>query len=121
MSEIVPIRFCVVKKIRKQYIFFRSQHRYKIEELENEANIVTSKQGLGRFRQRVYRLTIDDDLACIREIDRAEQVQQCRFATTAAAEQGNNFAAPEIEIDAVEDSNRAVTAEITFGQPANGQ
>jgi hypothetical protein len=80
-----------------------------MERLEDEADLVPTDRGQAPLVQPVDALPVKRDLARVRTVGTAEQVQQRGFSRARPPHDGDELAAPDVEIRAVEDAALSVT------------
>ena len=100
-------------------ILDRGQRRQQIEVLENYADFAAPERR--PFLARAGRQIIPIDLARVRRIDAAQDVEQAALPAAAGPENGNAFAGGDDKIHLVQGNDRAiVVAALDALQPDQG-
>ncbi|MBV6428065.1 MAG: hypothetical protein KIPDCIKN_02590 [Haliscomenobacter sp.] len=81
------------------YIFQRSKLGQQVMELENESDMFVPESGQPRCVQLGDRFPIDADLAFVRLVERAQDMQQGAFACPRFPDNGHNLRASDLNID----------------------
>ena len=74
------VRFLVIEQHRKNDVLLDGQLRDEIKTLEDEADIAAAEYGQIAFLHRKNVLAVDSHTAAGRRVQRADQVEQRRFA-----------------------------------------
>ncbi len=101
---------------RQQQVFAHRQGADQVEKLEDEADMVTPEQGALVFAEPVELNIVKNDIPGVGPIDSADQVEQGRFARTAAPEQRHAFAREERGAETAEHRTQAVALPVALGQ-----
>ena len=103
---------------RKADVLDHVHRRQQIEELEDEAEPVPAVIGQRRIVRCMQREPVDEDLAARRRIEAGEQMHERALAAAARAGDRDEFAARDLERDAVERMHGALAAPIMAGDVA---
>ena len=104
---------------RQQQVFLDGQSRDQVEKLKHETDMTAAEKGAFDLVQTGYNPIIDTDGAGVGQVDAAEQVQQGGFAGAGLAEQGNELATVDIQIQVGEDDSSVIAFGVVFAQVAD--
>jgi hypothetical protein len=79
----------------KKDVFAHGEGREQVEELKDESHILPAKEGSLPFRETVQGKLSEKDCPLIRQIDAANQVQECGLARAGIPHQDNPFPSPD--------------------------
>ena len=88
---------------RQQHVLARGEVRQQLEALEDEADLLAAEQGEAVLRHRLDGGAVDQDLARGRAVEAGHQGEERRLAAPRGAEDGDELAGLDREIDMVED------------------
>jgi hypothetical protein len=71
-----------------------------VVKLKNKPDVVAAQGGQGIIVQRTDIDPVDQHRAAGRDVERTEDVEQRRFATTGLAHDSDEFASPDAQVDA---------------------
>jgi acyl-CoA thioesterase-1 len=97
----------VAKQLERQEdVLLRGEIAEQLERLEHESDLVPSHEGQPTFGQIVDAFAIEADRASSRPVEPRHQREQRRLAAAGWADDGDELALPDLEVDPVEDRQR---------------
>ena len=97
-----------VQFVRQQNVFERSECRYQLKRLEDEAQFTAAYFGQLVFRQAADFGAIDQHIALGGRIQSCQQPQQRALAASRSAHDGDELPGRDQQIDLLEDLDRPV-------------
>ncbi len=110
----------VGKQQRQFDILLRVEHRHQVVELEHEADMVAAPGRQLAAAEAVDALALDLDLAAGGAVETADEVEQGGLAGTGGTHEGNEVAALDLQVDAVQDLHLLRAALIGLDDVAQG-
>ena len=104
---------------RQGDVFEDGQRGDQVKKLEDDADVLAAEKRQAGFVQLGDVHVVDDERAAVSLIDAAQQVEQRAFPAAAFAEQDEEFAFPNVEVNRVQHSARALAFSIEFAESAN--
>ena len=94
----------MVRQLERQQDVLAGRHvREELVRLEDEADLAPAQERQGVLRHRVDRGALEEDLAPRRPVEAGHQAEERRLAAPRRAEDGDELAGADGEVDVVED------------------
>jgi len=103
---------------RKRDVLLGAQRRQKVEELEDEADVLAAEPGQLLVVQPGDVGAVDEDRAGGRAVESGEDVHERGLARAGRAHHGRHATARDLQRDAAEGVDRGVAVAVPTGEPA---